>query len=58
MVGRNAGAVVASPHNDDPPIHGRLLGVDGTGALRLATPAGVRLLSAGEVTFETERGSG
>lgn len=38
---------VVSPEGE---VHGRVLGVDEDGALRLATPAGIRRVLAGEVT--------
>jgi BirA family transcriptional regulator, biotin operon repressor / biotin---[acetyl-CoA-carboxylase] ligase len=52
MAGRGAEAAVSFARNGLPPLRGTLLGVDPTGALRLGTPTGVRLLAAGEVTLE------
>jgi BirA family biotin operon repressor/biotin-[acetyl-CoA-carboxylase] ligase len=56
MAGLGADALVAFPGNGQPSLRGILRGVDATGALRLATPTGVRLLAAGEVTLEKGQG--
>jgi len=52
MAGRGTEAAVAFAEDGRPPLRGTLLGVDPTGALRLATPDGPRLVAAGEVTFQ------
>lgn len=56
MAGQGGDATVAFAGNGRPPLHGTLLGVDPTGALRLATAAGLHLLAAGEVTLGKDGG--
>jgi BirA family biotin operon repressor/biotin-[acetyl-CoA-carboxylase] ligase len=57
MAGRGAEVAVALGGGDGhPPLYGTLLGVAATGALRLDTPDGLRLLAAGEVTIEKGEG--
>jgi BirA family biotin operon repressor/biotin-[acetyl-CoA-carboxylase] ligase len=58
MAGRSTGADVSFTQNGHPPLHGTILGVDASGALRLGTPDGVRVLPAGEVTLMPDAGRG
>ena len=51
MLGRSHEAAIAFAPGTPPTLHGRLLGVHASGALRLGTPDGERLLHAGEVTL-------
>ena len=54
MVGRGA-SVRLHPAAAGDPLEGIVEGIDATGALRLRTDAGVRLLHAGDVTFHAPR---
>lgn len=56
MTGLGSEATVAFAEDGAPALRGTLLGVDASGALRLATAEGVRLVAAGEVTFQKEKG--
>ena len=51
MEGRGEDVAVAFPGTDRAPVEGRVVGLDATGALRLETDGGERVVHAGEVTL-------
>ena len=51
MLGRGSDAAIAFTPGAPAALHGQLLGIHPSGALRLGTPDGERLLHAGEVTL-------
>ncbi|NNF57766.1 MAG: biotin--[acetyl-CoA-carboxylase] ligase [Rhodothermaceae bacterium] len=55
MLGRGCEAAIAFAPDAPAALHGQLLGVHASGALRLGMPDGERLLHAGEVTLDVGR---
>ena len=51
LEGRGDGVAVGFPGTERAPVEGRVVGLDATGALRLQTGAGERVVHAGEVTL-------